>query len=75
MDGSGYPDGLKGDEIPFNSQILTVADVYSALTTDRPYRTGFESKKALEMMAKMPLNQELVAILRNHFLGGKHDKE
>ena len=75
LDGSGYPDGLKGDEIPFNSQILTVADVYSALTTDRPYRTGFESKKALEMMAKMPLNQELVTILRDHFLGGKHDKE
>lgn len=75
LDGSGYPDGLKGDEIPFNSQILTVADVYSALTTDRPYRPGFESKRALEMMAKMPLNQELVAILRNHFLGGKHDKK
>jgi putative nucleotidyltransferase with HDIG domain len=75
LDGTGYPDGLKNDEIPFNSQILTVADVYSALTTDRPYRPGFESKKALEMMAKMPLNQELVTILKEHFLGGKHDKE
>jgi len=75
MDGSGYPDGLKGDEIPFNSQILNVADIYSALTTDRPYRLGFEPKQALEMMAKMPLNQALVAILKEHFLGGNLEKK
>lgn len=67
MDGTGYPDGLKGDEIPFNAQILNVADIYNALTTDRPYRLGFEQNKALDMMAKMPLNQELVAILKPHF--------
>lgn len=75
LDGSGYPDGLKGDEIPFNSQILNVADIYSALTTDRPYRLGFKPKQALEMMAKMPINQELVAILNEHFLGGTLEKK
>lgn len=67
MDGSGYPDGLKGDEIPFKAQILNVADIFNALTTDRPYRQGFEIDKALEMMTQMPLNQELVAILKDHF--------
>ena len=67
MDGSGYPDGLKGDEIPLNAQILNVADIFNALTTDRPYRQGFETDKALEMMTQMPLNQDLVAILKDHF--------
>jgi putative nucleotidyltransferase with HDIG domain len=67
MDGSGYPDGLKGDEIPFNAQILNVADIFNALTTDRPYRKGFEQDIALEMMTQMPLNQDLVAILKDHF--------
>lgn len=63
LDGSGYPDGLKGDEIPFMSQILSVADIYNALTTDRPYRKGFESERAFQIMAEMPVNQELVSIL------------
>lgn len=67
MDGSGYPDGLMGDEIPFNAQILHVADIFNALTTDRPYRKGFEKDIALEMMTQMPLNQDLVAILKDHF--------
>ncbi|MDW7660619.1 MAG: HD domain-containing protein [Bacillota bacterium] len=66
MNGSGYPDGLKGDEIPFSSQILAVADVYSAMTTDRPYRKGYSSKAAFEIMENMSLNQELVAILKQH---------
>lgn len=40
-DGFGYPDRLKGDEIPIGAQIVAVADAYSALTTRRPYRDGF----------------------------------
>ncbi|MCD4714630.1 MAG: HD-GYP domain-containing protein [Clostridiales bacterium] len=67
LDGSGYPDGLKGSEIPFKSQILNVADVFNALTTDRPYRKGFDKVQAFEIMAQMPLNQELVTILRTHY--------
>jgi HD-GYP domain-containing protein (c-di-GMP phosphodiesterase class II) len=67
MDGSGYPDGLKGNEIPFKAQILNVADVFNALTTDRPYRKGFEENKAFEIMSQMPLNQDLVNILRTHY--------
>jgi putative two-component system response regulator len=39
-DGSGYPDGLRGAEIPFLAQIMGIVDVYDALTTDRPYRAA-----------------------------------
>lgn len=50
MDGKGYPDGLKGDEIPFEARIITVADVYDALTTNRPYRKAFTHKEAIKIM-------------------------
>jgi HD-GYP domain-containing protein (c-di-GMP phosphodiesterase class II) len=66
LDGKGYPDGLMGDEIPFSSQILAVADVYSAMTTDRPYRKGYTGKAAFEIMEGMSLNQELVALLKQN---------
>lgn len=66
LNGTGYPDGLKGDEIPFSSQILTVADIFSAMTTDRPYRKGYNAKAAFEIMENMSLNQELVATLKSN---------
>jgi HD-GYP domain-containing protein (c-di-GMP phosphodiesterase class II) len=50
MDGSGYPDGLKGDEIPFAARIIAVADVYDALTSTRSYRPAMRIDKALEIM-------------------------
>jgi len=68
LNGSGYPDGLKGDEIPFSSQILAVADVFSAMTTDRPYRKGYSGKAAFEIMENMSLNQELVALLKENVI-------
>jgi len=49
-DGSGYPDGLRGDEIPLSAAILQLADVYDALTTDRPYRKASSPEVALEIM-------------------------
>jgi len=49
-DGKGYPDGLKGDEIPFAARILCVADVYDALTTTRSYRPGLTHARAAEIM-------------------------
>lgn len=67
LDGSGYPEGLKGDEIPLVAQILAVADVFSALTTDRPYREGFTFWKAFDIMAEMPLNQQMVSVLKAHY--------
>ena len=47
MDGTGYPDKLKGEEIPLTARIMSVADVYDALTTDRPYRKAETPAEAL----------------------------
>lgn len=49
-DGRGYPDGLKGDDIPISAQIVSLADVYDALTSDRCYKKAFSHEKALEMI-------------------------
>mgnify|MGYP000824008119 CR=1 FL=1 len=49
-DGKGYPDGLKGDEIPISAQIVSIADVYDALTSERCYKKAFTHEKALEMI-------------------------
>jgi putative two-component system response regulator len=49
-DGSGYPDGRSGEEIPLAARILQLADVYDALTTNRPYRTAVPSDEALQIM-------------------------
>ena len=50
MDGSGYPDNLSGEEIPYGARILRICDVYSALTSDRPYRRAFGRDTAVELM-------------------------
>ena len=50
-DGGGYPDGLAGTDIPFLARLMAVADAYSALTTDRPYRKGMEAECALHILA------------------------
>ena len=49
-DGTGYPDGLKKEKIPIGSRILSIADVYDALTSKRAYRDAYSAKKALEIM-------------------------
>jgi putative two-component system response regulator len=50
LDGTGYPDGLKGEEIPLLARIMTITDVYDALSTDRSYHTALPSWEALEVM-------------------------
>ena len=62
-DGSGYPLRLKGEEIPFEVKILAVADVFEALTAERPYRDAYTFAQAVDMMTEMPLDQELVSAL------------
>jgi putative two-component system response regulator len=52
LDGRGYPDGLKGDEIPVTMRCLSVADVYDALTSDRSYRKAMPVTEAIEMMLR-----------------------
>ena len=49
-DGKGYPDGLKGDEIPISAQIVSLADVYDALTSERVYKKAFSHEKTMEMI-------------------------
>ncbi len=50
FDGSGYPDGLKGEQIPLTARILTIVDVYDALRTERPYKPAFDRAKSLEIL-------------------------
>ena len=50
IDGSGYPHGIAGDEIPFQARILAVADAFDAMTSDRPYREGMSDSKALSIL-------------------------
>jgi putative two-component system response regulator len=50
QDGSGYPDRLKGQQVPLTARILQVTDVYDALTTDRPYRKALSQEKAFEII-------------------------
>ena len=49
-DGGGYPDGLKGEEIPICAQVVSIADVYDALMSARPYKPAFSSEKAIQMI-------------------------
>lgn len=62
LDGSGYPDGLKGDEIMPLARITTIADIYDALTSDRPYRPKMAQKEAYEQLHNMEdkIDQDIV---------------
>jgi len=51
-DGKGYPAGLKGEEIPIGARIIAIADVYQALTSNRPYRKAFAKKEAMSIVRK-----------------------
>jgi putative two-component system response regulator len=50
LDGSGYPDGLKGEEIPLTARILQITDIYDALTTERPYRNALHPQHAFAVI-------------------------
>lgn len=49
-DGRGYPDGLKGNYIPISAQVVSIADVYDALVSERVYKKAYSHKKAIEMI-------------------------
>jgi len=51
-DGSGYPSGIKKEEIPIGARIIAIADVYQALTSDRPYRKAYTKEKAIKILKK-----------------------
>ena len=52
LNGKGYPDGIRGDELPLMTRVIAVADTFDAITTDRPYQAGAEFPKALEILRK-----------------------
>lgn len=67
-DGRGYPDGLKGDEIPISAQVVALADVYDALTSERCYKKAFTHEKAVEMILNGEcgaFNPVILDVLRN----------
>jgi HD-GYP domain-containing protein (c-di-GMP phosphodiesterase class II) len=63
-DGSGYPEGLKGTDIPLGSRIIIVADAYEAMTSDRIYRKAIGHEKAMDQLTKYKGIQFDAAIVR-----------
>ena len=67
-DGNGYPDGLKGNEIPISAQLVSVADVYDALVNERVYKAAIPKDKAFRMIINGEcgmFSPELMECLRN----------
>jgi HD-GYP domain-containing protein (c-di-GMP phosphodiesterase class II) len=59
LDGSGYPLGIAGKDIPLIARIIAVADIYDALSSKRPYRDELPREKCLEIMADMAKNRKI----------------
>ncbi len=72
-DGSGYPDNIKGDDIPDGSKILRVCDVYAALTSERPYRAAFDKNTTMELMIDEVKNFDMKVFLA--FMRVVHDDD
>jgi HD-GYP domain-containing protein (c-di-GMP phosphodiesterase class II) len=70
LDGSGYPNGLLAEELPLTARIICVADVYQAITENRPYRNGMAPDEAFGIMdkqSKLFLDADCVGVLKkNH---------
>lgn len=73
FDGSGYPDNLSGNAIPYGARILRICDVFAALVTERPYRTAFEMDTAIELMIDEVKNFDMKIFLG--FLHMVHDEK
>lgn len=71
FDGSGYPDNLSGNAIPYGARILRTCDVFAALVTERPYRAAFEMETAIELMIDEVKNFDMKIFLG--FLHMVHD--
>ena len=74
FDGTGYPDQLKGDEIPLLARILSIADVYDAIASDRAYRRRMEESKILNIIyggAGTQFDPEIIEVFRSMFESGE----
>jgi len=77
-DGSGYPEGLKGDEIPLEARILAIADAFSAMTSARPYRGPLSLEQAIEELkrnAGTQFDPKLAEVFINLIESGSFEKE
>jgi HD-GYP domain-containing protein (c-di-GMP phosphodiesterase class II) len=71
IDGKGYPDGLKGDNIPYIARIISVVDAYEAMTSDRPYRQSLSKQDAINELIShsgTQLDKEIVNVFVNKVL-------
>jgi HD-GYP domain-containing protein (c-di-GMP phosphodiesterase class II) len=69
LDGMGYPEGLQGEQIPIEARIITVADIFDALTSERPYKSAWPNERAfalLQEMAGLTLDRDCVNALLNN---------
>lgn len=83
-DGKGYPDGLKGDDIPIAAQVVALADVYDALTSERCYKKAFTHEQAVKMITGnecglfnpilMACFKEVADVLQDELLNAKNKK-
>ena len=71
LNGNGYPFHLKGEQFPLGARIMTVADIFSALTEDRPYRKSMEKEQVIAILREDAqrelLSQRLVELLIGHY--------
>ena len=71
LDGTGYPFRLKGNELSLGARIMAVADVFTAVSEDRPYRHGMEKEKVINVLTSMSKNNALcpnvTAVMLEHF--------
>ena len=74
-DGSGYPDNLRGNEIPLGARILRVCDVFAALVSDRAYRAAFREEVAMELMIDEIKNFDMKIFLAFQRVVGAEDFE
>lgn len=63
FDGSGYPNNLKGEDIPYGARIIRTCDVFAALISDRPYRAAFDINTAVELMVEEVKNFDMSIFL------------
>ena len=68
LDGSGYPDGIKDEEISTAARIMAVVDIYDALVTDRPYRNGMPLEKAAEILKQDADNEKLDPLVVDYLI-------
>ena len=77
LDGRGYPDGLAGEDIPVGARIISVADTFDAITSNRTYRRAAHHKRALDVLAAeagKQLDGDAVAAFRGYYRGPSHGR-